>query len=213
MTAESLTTKLARERLSAIKRFIPLRDRVRDKLQQRQESQIDFSESSEQLFAPITTATRDVKTATERAIYGDIPVEGQRREKPILGVLEKIAAETEKTQQGIKELQTQREIERLGDIDVSTETQEVASESAAMKTPRVPFKNKLTENAIEEIRRPQLEKPGDYVAFGEFAAESYHQREDFLKDEYKRSTIKRDDWADWLYKINKGTTGNLKKTC
>ena len=80
-----------------------------------------------------------------------------------------------------------------------------------MKTPRVPFKNKLTENAIEEIRRPQLEKPGDYVAFGEFAAESYHQREDFLKDEYKRSTIKRDDWADWLYKINKGTTGNLKK--
>jgi hypothetical protein len=37
-----------------------------------------------------------VKTATERAIYGDIPVEGQRREKPILGVLEKIAAETEK---------------------------------------------------------------------------------------------------------------------
>ncbi|KAL3871413.1 hypothetical protein ACJMK2_039413 [Sinanodonta woodiana] len=45
MTAESLTTKLARERLSAIKRFIPLRDRVRDKLQQRQESQIDFSES------------------------------------------------------------------------------------------------------------------------------------------------------------------------
>ncbi|KAL3888541.1 hypothetical protein ACJMK2_000907 [Sinanodonta woodiana] len=51
MTAESLTTKLARERLSAIKRFIPLRDRVRDKLQRRQESQIDFSESSEQLFA------------------------------------------------------------------------------------------------------------------------------------------------------------------
>ncbi|KAL3862719.1 hypothetical protein ACJMK2_008672 [Sinanodonta woodiana] len=50
MTAESLTTKLARERLSAIKRFIPLRDRVRGKLQQRQESQIDFSESSEQLF-------------------------------------------------------------------------------------------------------------------------------------------------------------------
>lgn len=213
MTAESLTTKLARERLSAIKRFIPLRDRVRDKLQRRQESQIDFSESSEQLFAPITTATRDVKTATERAIYGDIPVEGQRRETSVIGALEKIAAETEKTQQGIKELQTQREIERLGDIDVSTETQEVASETAAKKTPRVPFINKLTENAIEEIRRPQLQKTGDYVAFGEFAAESYFQREDFLKDEYKRSTIKRDDWVDWLYKINKEITGNLKKTC
>ncbi|KAL3860965.1 hypothetical protein ACJMK2_007059 [Sinanodonta woodiana] len=50
MTAESLTTKLARERLSAIKRFIPLRDRVRDKLQQRQESQIDFSESNYRKF-------------------------------------------------------------------------------------------------------------------------------------------------------------------
>ena len=58
--------------------------------------QTDFSIGSEHLFAPITTSTKDVKTATERAIYGNIPEEGQRREVPVLGVLEKIAAETEK---------------------------------------------------------------------------------------------------------------------
>ena len=73
MTAEALTTKLTRERLAAIRKFLSVRDRVRDKLRQRQQAQTDFSMSSEQLFAPITTATRDVKTATERAIYGNIP--------------------------------------------------------------------------------------------------------------------------------------------
>jgi len=40
--------------------------------------QTDFSIGSEHLFAPITTATKDVKTATERAIYGNIPEEGQQ---------------------------------------------------------------------------------------------------------------------------------------
>ncbi|KAL3883600.1 hypothetical protein ACJMK2_029921 [Sinanodonta woodiana] len=96
MTAEALTTKLARERLSAIKRFIPLRDRVRDKLQRRQDSHIDFFESSEQLFAPITTATRGVAAARERAICGDFPKEGQRRETSVIGALKKIAAKTKK---------------------------------------------------------------------------------------------------------------------
>ena len=61
MTAESLTTRLARERLASIKRFIPLRDSVRNKLQQRQEMQTDFSSDTQQLFSPIIKATGDVK--------------------------------------------------------------------------------------------------------------------------------------------------------
>ncbi|KAL3866480.1 hypothetical protein ACJMK2_043774 [Sinanodonta woodiana] len=104
MTAEAMTTRINRERLEALKKFIPLRDRVRDKLQQRQQDQMDFTTSTEELFTPITTATKDVKTATERAIYGDIPKEGERHEAPLLGALEKIAAETKETQQGLKEL-------------------------------------------------------------------------------------------------------------
>ena len=84
MVNESLTTRLARERLAALKAFVPLRDHIRDKLQQRQQAQTDFSTSTAQLFSPITTATKDVKTATERAIYGDIPKEGERREVPLL---------------------------------------------------------------------------------------------------------------------------------
>ena len=54
MTATALTTKLARERLEAIKKFLPVRDRLRNKLERRQEMQTDFSVSSEHLFAPIT---------------------------------------------------------------------------------------------------------------------------------------------------------------
>ena len=61
MVGESLTTKLARERLAAIKQFIPLRDRVRQQLQMRQQQQDDFVVGSEQFLKPITSATRDVK--------------------------------------------------------------------------------------------------------------------------------------------------------
>ena len=50
MVNESLTTRLARERLAALNRFIPLRDRVRNKLQTRQEMQTDFNVGSEQLL-------------------------------------------------------------------------------------------------------------------------------------------------------------------
>ena len=101
MVKESLTTKLARERLAALKAFVPLRDHIRDKLQQRQQAQTDFSTSTAQLFSPITTATKDVKTATERAIYGDIPSEGEQRFVPLLSALENIVAETKETQQAI----------------------------------------------------------------------------------------------------------------
>ena len=67
MVGESLTTKLARERLAAIKQFIPLRDRVRQQLQMRQQ-QDDFVVGSEQLLKPMTSATRVVKKLTEQAI-------------------------------------------------------------------------------------------------------------------------------------------------
>ena len=94
MVNESLTTRLNRERLAALKKFIPLRDRVRDQLQQRQTAQTEFSDEAQQLFSPITKASGEVKTATERAIYGDTDKEGKRREVPLLSILEKVAAET-----------------------------------------------------------------------------------------------------------------------
>ena len=49
MTAEALTTRLARERLNALNKYVPLRDHVRDKLQHRQEAQTDFSIGREEL--------------------------------------------------------------------------------------------------------------------------------------------------------------------
>ncbi|KAL3880861.1 hypothetical protein ACJMK2_033067 [Sinanodonta woodiana] len=43
MVNESLTIRLAKERLAAIKQFIPIRDRLRKQLQMRQEQKDDFS--------------------------------------------------------------------------------------------------------------------------------------------------------------------------
>ena len=51
MVGESLMTRLARERFAAIKKFIPVRDRVREKLQTRQQLQTDFATGTEQLFS------------------------------------------------------------------------------------------------------------------------------------------------------------------
>ena len=187
MLGESLTTRLARERLTAIKKFIPVRDRLREKLQQRQQAQTDFSVSSEQLFTPITSATKDVKKLTEAAIYGDIPERERAKKAPLLDTLEKIAAETGQTRAGIQQLssdiKTQHEYERLADIDDSApEPQPVDV------TPRgISFIDKLTEGPITQIEQFQLMKPEHYKIFGNFAPQSFHSRKGFLNDEYKNS--------------------------
>ena len=62
---EAYSTRLARERQEAIKKFIPLRDSLRRKLQERQESQVDYVEGTERLFKPITATT-------EKVVWGDI---------------------------------------------------------------------------------------------------------------------------------------------
>lgn len=81
MVNESLTTRLGRERLTAIKQFIPVRDRLRKQLQTRQEQKDDFVVGSEQLFKPITSATT-----------------------PILGELEKITAQTKQSKKYLETL-------------------------------------------------------------------------------------------------------------
>jgi len=217
MTSEALTTRLTRERLASLKKYIPLRDHVRDKLQHRQEAQTDFSIGREELFAPVTKATKDMKLATEHSIWGE---KEPTKDASLISVLGKIATETEKTQRGIQqlsgELQAQRKIQRMGGIDIDDGEQEELFEDAledkgaitsteveTVSTQRgVSFKDKLTDEAIAVIRRFQLMKPADYKAFGNFAVQSFYDRQSFLKDEYKDSKIPRNIWIDWMYKTN-----------
>ncbi len=49
------SAKLARERLEAIKKYLPVRDSVKQQLQSRQESQVEFEEDTKQLFKPISS--------------------------------------------------------------------------------------------------------------------------------------------------------------
>ena len=124
MTSEPLTTRLMRERLASLKKFIPVRDDVREKLQLRQQAQTDFSIGSEQLFAPVTKATKDVKLATERAIYGDIPSEGKRREVPLLSILDKVATDAGQAKEYLRTLP----------IDIVTTSQKQQKKKSECKT-------------------------------------------------------------------------------
>ena len=54
-------------------------------------------------------------------------------------------------------------------------------------------------------------KPNDYIAFGDYASQKFYQKERYLKDDHKKDYINKDNWVDWLYKINQKITGNLKK--
>ena len=166
MVNESLTTRLARERLAALNRFIPLRDRVRNKLQTRQEMQTDFNIGSEQLFAPVTSATRDVKAAAERAIYGDISEEEKKKKAPLLSILESVAAETRQAKESLKalpskmitaqQLQRQREqqekktIKQLGEIDIDDSPPRPTS-------PIVTFEEEEEEEQGATARKPEEE--------------------------------------------------------
>ncbi|KAL3874286.1 hypothetical protein ACJMK2_037325 [Sinanodonta woodiana] len=63
---EAQITRLNRERLEAIKKFLPVRDAFRDNLQRQQQQRDEFKIGSAELFKPITTATEKVVTATEK---------------------------------------------------------------------------------------------------------------------------------------------------
>ena len=62
---EAQITRSTKERLASIKKFLPVRDSFRDNLQARQQEKMDFTTDTQQLFAPITTATEKVVTAIE----------------------------------------------------------------------------------------------------------------------------------------------------
>ena len=64
---EAQITRLTREQLATIKKFLPVRDSFRDNLQARQQQRVELTADTEQLFKPITTATEKVVTATEKA--------------------------------------------------------------------------------------------------------------------------------------------------
>ena len=63
---EAQVTRLARERLAAIKKFIPVRDKFRDNLQAQQQQRDDFRVGAVETFKPITESTEKIVAATEQ---------------------------------------------------------------------------------------------------------------------------------------------------
>ena len=65
---EDYQTRLARERLATLNKYIPLRNELRDKFQRWQELKTEFSIGTEQLFKLITTTTKEIGKKNEAAI-------------------------------------------------------------------------------------------------------------------------------------------------
>ena len=200
MTAEALTTRLNRERLAALNKFIPIRDALRNQLRQRQDARTEFFEDTSRLFLPITAATGEVKTATERAIYGDIPESGTRKEVPVSGLLEKIAAETEKTQQGIQELKTLRESEFLAESDPPPEIEITSDPKRSSEQKIEELRGRFNEDALAAIDKTE---PNEFPVF---VVTNYENRRRLLNPDQYKYIKGRQHWADIFYKIKTKTS-------
>ena len=92
---EAQITRLTRERLAALKKFIPVRDAFRDNLQARQQQLVDFTTGTERLFKPITAATGQVGTKIDQ-VGTDVTKVGTEVAKVIADTT-KIAERTKQT--------------------------------------------------------------------------------------------------------------------
>ena len=92
---EAQITRLTQERLTAIEKFLPVRDSFRDNLQARQQQRVEFAADTERLFKPITSATEKVVTATEN-VSTEVAKVGTETEK--------IAKRTKQVKKSLKTL-------------------------------------------------------------------------------------------------------------
>ena len=84
---EAQITRLTRERLEALKKFIPVRDAFRDHLQAQQQQLVDFTTGTEQLFKPVTAVTEQV--GTKVAQVGTDTTEIAKQTKRVEEILKK----------------------------------------------------------------------------------------------------------------------------
>ena len=197
---KSRTARLAQERLEAIKKFLPVRDSVRDKLQAQQQARVEFATSAEELFKPVTTPTEKAATDTKEALTG---------EAGILPTLTRTAADTEKiarrTKQTKEILQTlpgdiqrkQEEVEtvrRFGEIDIlDAETPRRLVKTPAMKKENVELIAKFKEGFVEDIRNTKKEELPEKILISMF------NKSQVLKPDYEK--INDDNFIKWIYRV------------
>ncbi|KAL3858067.1 hypothetical protein ACJMK2_012683 [Sinanodonta woodiana] len=203
---EAQITRLNRERLEAIKKFLPVRDAFRDNLQRQQQQRDEFKIGSAELFKPITETTervgKEALEGTKSVIYGKKKPEEERDEKPLLPAIEKIAEETRGTQQKIKEvsdeIKTDREFNRLADIDIETQQKTKGAKKTNEETLnelRARFNNK----ALSVIDNTPPENIPVLVVM------SYENRKGkWLQPNQSKFVKNIEHWADIFYKIKTG---------
>ncbi len=168
---EAHSARLARERLEAIQKYLPVRDAVKEQLQSRQESQVEFEEDTKQLFKPITETTKDIQ--------------------PVLG---KIAERTKKTKKILKELPA--EIAAAIPVPEMPEDADQARAEIGDLSEQSNISYKFSVDAIADIR--SAENVNNLAAI---AVKSFSDRKQFLNPEYADKSVSRDNWYKWIFRI------------
>ncbi len=167
------------QRLEAINKYLPVRDAVKQQLQQRQETQISFAEDTEQLFKPITETTKDIQ-----------PVLNQTAK-----ATEKIAKRTKQTKKLLRDLPV--EIAAALPPSEEPEQEDIDQEEIPEKERgRVNISDKFIEDVINNIKRIKNVKQ-----LAASAVKGYNNRQRFLKPEYVNDIISRENWYKWIFRI------------
>ncbi len=178
---EPHSARLARERLEAIKKYLPVHDAVKQQLKSRQESQFEFEEDTKQLFKPITETTKGIQPVLEKTAQAT----------------EKIAKRTKQTKKILKELPE----EIAAAIPVPAEGAEDADQveegaEALAVEPKVKLISKFNKETVKVIQGIK-----DLKHLAEFAVDGFSNRGKLMKPEYAKDIKTREQWQKSLYRI------------
>ncbi len=175
---EAHSAKITRERLKAIKKYLPVRDAVKKQLQERQEGQVEFAEDTEQLFKPIIDTTKPLLPVLEKTAEAT----------------EKIAKRTKKTKKILKELPA--EIAAATPVPEIPQDVDQARAEIGDLSEQSNISYKFGVDAIADIK--SAKNVEDLAAI---AVNSFNNRKQFLNPEYADTIVNRDNWYKWIFRI------------
>jgi hypothetical protein len=182
---EPHSARLARERLEAIKKYLPVRDSVKQQLQSRQESQVEFEEDTKQLFKPITETTKPLLPALEKTAEatGKIAERTKQTKRILRGLPAEIAA-----------AMPVPEIPEDEDQPEGAEAPAPEQKSHAISTAELI--NKFNEETVKAIKNLKLQE------LAEFAVDGFSRRDKLMKPEHAKDIKTREQWQKALYRIH-----------
>ncbi|KAL3875290.1 hypothetical protein ACJMK2_038212 [Sinanodonta woodiana] len=197
---EAQITRLNRERLAAIKNFLPIRDRFRDNLQRQQQARTESSIASAELFKPVTGVTKQVGTEVGTEI-AKIAEQVKKAEETLQTIPSRIV--TAQRQQ--RQQQQDETLRQLGEMDVSDIippppefSDKSQPEKKKEKLPRRDLDPKkiFTSELISLIREEKYKNDDD---FANEIVDTYENRSGIMKEGYEDAINSKEEFTKKLY--------------